>query len=300
MSSSKTTACSDSSTEGPALPAGDLYMDHHLVALTARSSRYQWLMILFLSAWWVTSFYISTSVSFVFMNPLFECEGKIVTEVEACKNLEKCSLVNSFTAVARNNLYCEKESERHLIQSSFWLGALMGVFFIPFLSEIKGRKVAFIISVCADFVSVILLIIGIWINSTILSIAGNLFIGIGCNGICTLSFILSSELFTHKLRQKGVMIFNASWPFGEMSFLLVSTFLYHWDEYLVYTMMIPILGLGLLSLFFLIETPYFELHKKKSFKDYKESIKLMALYNDLDAGPMLEEAELLRRAERRG
>ena len=54
-----------------------------------------------------------------------------------------------------------------------------------------------------------------------------------------------------------------------MSFLLVSLYLENWDEYMVYTMIIPIFGLFLIGLFFVQETPHYLMHKVRDMLQYR-------------------------------
>lgn len=65
-------------------------------------------MAVFVCLMWILITYNAMIGSFVFMNPLFVCNGIDTTEPNACLDLRKCSITNDFTAVFRNELYCEK------------------------------------------------------------------------------------------------------------------------------------------------------------------------------------------------
>lgn len=63
---------------------------------------------------------------------------------------------NSYTITAYNELYCgEKTVERNLIQAMLGIGACLGVLFINFVSDYKGRKFSFIVSLATGILSII-------------------------------------------------------------------------------------------------------------------------------------------------
>lgn len=53
----------------------DLYRDRHLPYLTSKSMRYQWLLIFFIGVIWTVGLFVACVVPFVFMNPVFLCNG---------------------------------------------------------------------------------------------------------------------------------------------------------------------------------------------------------------------------------
>jgi MFS family permease len=64
--------------------------------------------------------------------------------------------VNSYTITAYSELYCgEKTVERNLIQAMLGVGACLGVLFINFVSDYKGRKFSFIVSLATGIFSII-------------------------------------------------------------------------------------------------------------------------------------------------
>lgn len=63
---------------------------------------------------------------------------------------------NSYTITAYNEIYCgEKTVERNLIQAMLGVGACLGVLFINFVSDYKGRKFSFIVSLATGILSIL-------------------------------------------------------------------------------------------------------------------------------------------------
>lgn len=60
---------------------------------------------------------------------------------------------------AYTELYCgDKRVLRNFIQSMLGVGACIGVLFINFFADYKGRKISFLLSVSAGIASIIVLI----------------------------------------------------------------------------------------------------------------------------------------------
>ena len=54
--------------------------------------------------------------------------------------------VNDFTITAYADLYCDNQTYRNLIQSTLYIGSVMGLFIMNMLSDTKGRKYSFVLS----------------------------------------------------------------------------------------------------------------------------------------------------------
>lgn len=68
-------------------------------------------------------------------------------------------LENDYTVSAYTELYCgDKRVLRNLIQAMLGVGSCIGVLFINFFADYKGRKVSFLLSVSAGIASIISLI----------------------------------------------------------------------------------------------------------------------------------------------
>lgn len=53
--------------------------------------------------------------------------------------------VDKFTLTHKLDLYCDLTWARNLIQSTFPIGSITGMFIITLISDTKGRKIALII-----------------------------------------------------------------------------------------------------------------------------------------------------------
>ena len=54
--------------------------------------------------------------------------------------------VNDFTIIAHADLVCDNQTYRNLIQSTLYIGSVMGLFIMNMLSDTKGRKFSFLLS----------------------------------------------------------------------------------------------------------------------------------------------------------
>ena len=133
--------------------------------------------------------------SFVFMNPLFLCNGHETTEPIACTILEQCEITNSFTATVYDSLICEREMLREWIQVSVFIGTCVGPFLAPAVSDYIGRKKASLAALGTGFVGSLLLLMGICENWKGLMILGNFLLGINASALPVLTYIYSTELF---------------------------------------------------------------------------------------------------------
>lgn len=65
----------------------------------------------------------------------------------------RLNIVHDFTIVSRNQLFCDRQVDRNIIQSINAIGSIVGLFVINFVSDIKGKKVgmmlALSIAICA-------------------------------------------------------------------------------------------------------------------------------------------------------
>lgn len=97
------------------------------------------------------------------MNPVFNCtsEDGPVSEEIACPKIDECHISiflfiidNDFTLTAHSELYCDRQSSRDIIQSSLFVGSVLGLFIMNMVSDIKGRKFGFIVSLISAEVGV--------------------------------------------------------------------------------------------------------------------------------------------------
>ena len=144
---------------------------------------------------WAIIGYAMMINSFVFQNPLFECNGERVTEVVACQNMERCVIINDYTAVAYAHLYCERELLREWIQTSAFIGMCIAPFLITLTANKIGRRRAYFLNLLLGLWGIISLLVGIYFSNAILMILGLFFLGTMVSGFNTLTYICSTEYF---------------------------------------------------------------------------------------------------------
>lgn len=144
-----------------------------------------------MSAIWVLTTWVSMIGSFVFMNPLFECNGQAVTEREACSMLDQCVILNDYTAAFYCKLYCDDEFERSMIQSGLFLGAIAGMLTLVPASDLKGRRFAFIIAYSLEIAGVGFILLGIYVNVWQLMCLGQFLIGMYMATTTVLSYVIT-------------------------------------------------------------------------------------------------------------
>lgn len=119
------------------------------------SSRYQKILVFFMTLMYIEITWMLLGSTFIFMNPVFKCDfsDQELTEADACPNLDKCkistcslNLVNDFTVTSYAELYCDNQTYRNLVQSTLYIGSILGLFIMNMLSDTKGRKYSFILS----------------------------------------------------------------------------------------------------------------------------------------------------------
>lgn len=134
--------------------------------LAGSEHRYQNILVGLLMCAWVSMVFVFLSSPFIYMDPLFNCAStgsKAIYEKDACKKIEECSvskfsilkLVDDFTLVAENALYCGKNWARVTIQSIFPLGSFIGLLIMNFISDTRGRRQAFLGALGTSLVAVL-------------------------------------------------------------------------------------------------------------------------------------------------
>lgn len=110
------------------------------VTLVSASEKYQTKLFIFLCFCWSQLALSGLLNPMVFTNPLFFCEGVKSTEAYSCSNLDKCEYRNNFTGTFFAGLYCENRNARMTLQTIFAAGCILGVFLMPMISDLKGKK----------------------------------------------------------------------------------------------------------------------------------------------------------------
>lgn len=165
--------------------------------------------------------------TFIFMNPLFECEGHndLVDESEACDILDQCKtrkspyyLESPFTIVGELELYCDKQAQRNIIQSALSIGAVVGLLVANVISDNKGKKTALIVTQLSAMLGTGCTLVAYKVNLVGASydlipvlVAAQFFCGFSGYSMMFLTYMYPSECFDDVFRQKAVVALNYSW-----------------------------------------------------------------------------------------
>lgn len=161
---------------------------------------------------WMEITYSAMLGWFIFMNPLFTCNGGVeATEIEACRDIGQCDVTNNFTATYYVGLYCQKMNIRSALQSIYAIGALIGMFGVPALADVMGRKFSFMSAFVLQLIGISMLIAGVYENIVWLMLFGQLLTGIFAAGVVVLTYLIVGELCSDKTRQAAIMLFNSMW-----------------------------------------------------------------------------------------
>lgn len=121
-----------------------------------------------------------------------------------------------------------------------------------FLSDRKGRKLAIRMDLCIGLCGVIFIIIGAYTKIVALLVIASIMSGFCGYSLVTISYIVIGDFCEDNLRQRGVAIVNLFWSVGMTLFFPLYMWCREWYNILVLFMLIPMIGLVVVS-FFLLE-----------------------------------------------
>lgn len=136
---------------------------------------------------------------------------------------------------------------------------------INLVSDTKSRKLALLTCLLIVSVGLIITAIGGWHKSIPTVIVAQFIQGFGISSIVTLSYAFLTDFLSDKLKPRAVIIVNTAWSFS--TFLLGVFYLIElqWYFFILFMMLIPLMAIGVLFYFFLLESPYIlMLRNKKS------------------------------------
>ena len=81
-----------------------------MIPIVTKTKIYQKFLIAYMTIAWVLTTWVLMIGAYVFMNPLFMCDGEYKTEKEACTMIDQCRIENDFTATYFNGLYCDRQN----------------------------------------------------------------------------------------------------------------------------------------------------------------------------------------------
>lgn len=90
-----------------------------------------------------------------------------------------------------------------------------------------------------------------------LLVIGQIFSGFGAYACLTISYIIMSDLMGDSLRQKGIIIVNAAWGLGEVSFFFLYNYLNQWYIFTIAFLLVPLVIWLVVGFFLLVESPVF-------------------------------------------
>lgn len=128
------------------------------------------------------------------------------------------NLVNDFTITAYAGLYCENQTYRNLIQSTLYIGSIMGLFIMNMLSDTKGRKFSFTLSLAIANVGILCtsplylaLVFGAYSKSILILAISQIIIGFGGYSVMILGYTIMSDMCKDTMRQKAILSMNGVW-----------------------------------------------------------------------------------------
>lgn len=212
------------------------------------------------------------------------------------------SSVDANSITGSVGLYCDRQVQRNFIQSSMYIGSISGLIIMNLIADKFGRRFSFLISlglaivgnVCT-FAAYLVVTIGGFTKVVALLIVGQIFSGFGAYACLTISYIIMSDLMGDELRQKGIIIVNAAWGIGEVSFFLLYNYLNQWYVFTIGFLLVPLAVWFVLGFFLLIESPVFL--NETSREKCVESLNKIAKWNgtvalsveDVEINPKINE-----------
>jgi MFS family permease len=131
-------------------------------------------------------------------------------------------------------------------------------------------------------------VIGIYSDVVAIIVIGQTVLGAGSYCVLILGYVILGELSEDKFKQVGIITLNAVWAIGEMLIGVLYFWYNQWSNYLIIFLLIPQVGLLLFGLFFLVESPYYHLNKKKDIRAALTSMQKVATLNRAEPRVMEE------------
>jgi MFS family permease len=126
-------------------------------------------------------------------------------------DIKSCKVINNFTATYYDKLFCERKIDRTNIQAMFAFGGLVGMFGLPALADVMGRRLAINASLVVQFASSGLLIGGIYMDVLMMMMVGHFLAGVYAGGLLIITFVYTGEVCNDRMRQIAIMIYCSSW-----------------------------------------------------------------------------------------
>ena len=161
----------------------------------------------------------------------------------------------------------------------FALGAVLGMFGLPALFDVRGRRFSIIFGSLLQILGSILMIIGVYQNIVGFMIVAQIVMGFFTSGMVVVSFVITGEFCEDSMRQTAVMLYFATWGLGEISFYFLYNYMPSWNFYLIFLIFIPSILTALGSVFFILESPEYILLMKKDLAKFNKTTQKIARFN---------------------
>lgn len=127
-------------------------------------------------------------------------------------------------------------------------------------------------------------VIGIYTAVVPVMVIGQICVGAGSYCILITGYILLGEVCEDNFKQVGMITLNAVCALGEVFIGIFYYWYNEWFNYLIVIQIIPLVGLFLFGSFFLAESQYYYIEKKKDIGKAMETMKHIALINNANLG----------------
>ena len=188
-------------------------------------------------------------------------------------NYENETSYHNWVSPAKLNLTCTNKDKIGLIGSVYFLGMAASASFIPYISDIMGRKKPYALSLLLALIGYLVMYFSTSIN---LTIAAYLIIGIAAGGRVIIGATYMNEFIPLKYQNAVITILNLS----DGSIMIIQCIYYYFDHY---WKPIHVFGLGM-NLFSLLgaltipESPkYYYAHRQ--YNQARDSLAVVARFN---------------------
>ena len=97
------------------------------------------------------------------------------------------------------------------LQSIFAIGSMIGIITIPILSDLRGKKFAFFLTLLALLIGDVGLFFGTFQKMYLLIALSQFLCAAGSNAAIAISYSINSDFFSDDLRQKSVIYYCTAW-----------------------------------------------------------------------------------------
>lgn len=147
------------------------------------------------------------------------------------------------------------------------------------MSDSKGRKFTLVIAMILFIFGLSFIIIGIYWKIIILMIMGQFLSGTFFAAMNAMCYVITGEFTDDKMRQRAIMVYCAMWGLGEGLFLPIYYLMPEWYNFLILAMLIPSIGVLIITSFFVLETPTYCIFNAKDYKKFSETVEMISIYN---------------------